>query len=119
CVGTNEPDLQTALTMAQGTTSVSDTVQVGNPGPGATGYMYTDGGNSANEVNVIGAGAASTILTRSGPGVVIRIDATGSNLSHLTVQLPAADATGISTSGSLDDVNITTLDPANQTQLGI
>jgi hypothetical protein len=119
CSGTNEADLQTALTAAQGTTSVSDTVQVGNPGPGTTGYTYTDGGNSANEVNVIGAGTASTVLTRSGPGVVILIDANGSNLSHLTVQLPAADATGISTSGSLDDVNVTTLDPANQSQIGI
>jgi hypothetical protein len=118
CSGINEPDLQSALITAQGTTTVSDTVQVGNPGSGTTGYGYTDGGNSANEVTIVGAGTSGTLLTRSGAGAVLTVLGEGSTISHLTVQLPSANATGVDTTGSLEDVNVTTLDTTNQTQTG-
>jgi hypothetical protein len=114
CAGTAEPDLQTALTAAQNTTAVSDTVEVGDPGPGTGGYAYSDGGNSANEVNVVGAGTSQTLLTRTGTGRVVSLDGEGSNLSHVTVQLPAVgSSTGVFTKGSVTDVNVTTLDTSN------
>jgi hypothetical protein len=121
CAGTNEPDLQAALTAAQASTGVSDTVQVGT-NPGAPGpYTYTDGGNGANEVNIVGAGTSQTILARPASGnlTVLTVQGTGSEISHLTVQLPAVDGTGIVTSGSLDDVSVTTLDTTNHSQTGI
>jgi hypothetical protein len=119
CTGTSETTLQAALTAAQGTTTVSDTVVVGDPGPPtAGGYQYTDGGASTNEVSIAGAGPATTLLTRTTPGDVLTLIGPGSTISGLTVQLPAGSSDGVVTSGSLDNVNITTLDSGSGSQAG-
>jgi hypothetical protein len=119
CAGTTEPDLQTALDAAAATTTVADTVEVGTPGaPISGGYHYTDGGNAANQVSIVGAGRASTLLTSlSGSGLFL--NGSGSTLSHLTVQAPAGGNYGIQTSGSLSDVDITSADPGTGSQTGV
>lgn len=119
CVGTSETTLQAALTAAMATTTESDTVRVGDPGPPTTGYGYSDLGNSANEVNIVGSGTSQTVLTSTGTGTVLNVIGKGSAVSHLAIQLPDAnDVTGIDTTGSVEDVSITTLDTANKMQEG-
>jgi hypothetical protein len=117
CTGTNETTLQDALTAAQATTTETDNVLVGDPGAPGTGYVYNDGGNAANQVNIIGAGTSETVLTRTGSGPVFTLKAPGSTISHLTLELPTGDSdfAGV-TSGSLDDVNVTTLDNSSLAQ---
>src|SRR5919204_5256623 len=119
CSGTNEPDLQTALNAAMASTTETDTVQVGDPGPPpGGGYAYTDSGNPANEVHIIGAGTAQTLLANSG-SAVLSVLGPGSSIANLTVQLPNANSTGIGTSGSLSNVNITSLDAGGHSQQGV
>lgn len=118
CAGVNEPDLQTALNAAMATTSQADTVQVGDPGPPTgSGWGYSDGGHAANQVDLIGAGPSSTVLTDTG-STVLYVQGAGSAISNLGVQLPDANATGIATSGSLSNVNITSLDSTGHNQTG-
>jgi hypothetical protein len=121
CAGTAEPDLQTALNAASATTTVADTVMVGNPGaPLSGGYSYSDGSNAANSVNIVGAGPGTTVLTATGSGsTVLFMQGAGSTLSNLTLNLPAANATGLATYGSLDNVNITTADSGSDSQTGV
>ena len=119
CTGTSEPDLQTALNAAAATTSVADTVHVGNPGvPTGSGWTYSDGGHAANQVDIIGAGPSSTLLTDTG-NPVLNVQGPGSTISDLTVQLPQAGASGIATSGSLSNVYVTSLDGGSHTQTGV
>lgn len=116
CSGTNEPDLQTALNAAMASTTEADTVQVGDPGPPpGSGYGYSDGGNAANQVDIVGAGPGSTILAAPG-STVLFVAGPGSTISNLTVELPASAAVGIATSGSLRNVNVTSLDSGSNTQ---
>ena len=90
CAGVNEPDLQTALTAAMGTTSQADTVQVGDPGPPTgSGWGYSDGGHAANQVDIVGAGPSNTVLTDTA-STVLFVAGPGSTISNLTVQLPNA-----------------------------
>jgi hypothetical protein len=120
CPGTNEPDLQTALTAAQGTTAEGDTVQVGDPGPPTTGYSYSDGGNSANQVNIVGAGRSATVLTAtSGSSVVLALQGPGSTVSHLTLRIPQGGQYGAQTNGSFNDVDVTSADPGTASQTGV
>jgi len=118
CSGTNEPDLQSALNAAMGSTGEADTVHVGDPGPPRpAGYGFTDGGIPANQLSIVGAGPAQTVLTSSNSGsTVLFVQGPGSTISDLTVELPAASATGISTSGSLANVNVTSLDSGSNSQ---
>src|SRR5205823_11533070 len=117
CSGTSEPDLQSALNAAMGSTGEADIVHVGDPGPPASGYGFTDGGIPANQVTIVGAGPAQTVLTSTGSGsTVLFVQGLGSTISDLTVELPAASATGISTSGSLANVNVTSLDSGSNSQ---
>jgi hypothetical protein len=121
CAGTSEPDLQAGLNAASLTTTVADTVQVGNPGtPTPGGYFYSDGGNAANQVDIVGAGRAQNVLTGTGggPGTVLALAAPGSTVSHLTVRLPAGAWIGIQTSGTVRDVDVSTVDPGAGTQTG-
>jgi hypothetical protein len=119
CSGTNEPDLQTALDAAAATTTVSDTVDVGNPGPPISGgYHYTDLGNAANEVAIVGAGPANTVLTATS-STGLYLNGAGSSASHLTVQAPPGGSYGIQTSGSLTDVDVTSADSGTTTQTGV
>jgi hypothetical protein len=117
CTGTNEPDLQTALNAAGASSTEADIVQVGNPGPPpGSGYTFSDGGHATNQVSIIGAGPASTVLTNPG-STVLFVGGPGSTVSNLTVELPAASATGIATSGSLNNVNVMSLDPGSNSQI--
>jgi hypothetical protein len=117
CSGTPETTLQAALTAAMATTTEADTVQVGDPGPpAATGYVYSDSGVPANQVAIVGAGPASTVLTRTAPGDVLTLIGPGSTLSGATLQMPAGSADAVATSGSLDNVNVTTLDSGSGNQ---
>jgi hypothetical protein len=119
CSGTNEPDLQSAFNAAMASTTETDTVQVGDPGPPpVSGYNYTDGGVSANQVHLIGAGPAQTVLTGTASGI-LSVLGPGSTISDLTVQLPNGNGTGIGTSGSLSNVNITSLDTGGNSQTGV
>jgi hypothetical protein len=120
CSGTQETTLQAALTAAQGTTTEADTVQVGDPGPPtSSGYTYADGGLPANQVAIVGAGPGTTVLTRTTSGAVLQVIGPGSTISGLTVQMPAGSSDGITTSGSLDNVNITSLDDGSGSPVGV
>jgi hypothetical protein len=119
CSGTPEPDLQTALNVAQTSTGVADTVEVGNPGvPLALGYHYN--GADDNPVNIIGAGTSATTLTATdGGSTVLALTGATSSLSHLTLRLPAAGSYGTQTNaGSIGDVNVTSADPGTGSQTG-
>ncbi|MCW3066192.1 MAG: hypothetical protein JWN32_3364 [Solirubrobacterales bacterium] len=121
CAGTSEPDLQAGLNAASLTTTVADTVQVGNPGtPTPAGYFYSDGGNPANQVDIVGAGRAQTVLTGTGPGTatVLALTGPGSTVSHLTIRLPAGTWSGVQTSGTVHDVDLSTVDPGSGNQTG-
>src|SRR5205807_7628921 len=92
CVGTAEPDLQTALDAAK--TAPNDThrntVVVGNPGaPPGTGYAYGTANPATNPVDVIGAGQGTTTLTYSGgsSSTVLQMNGDGSSVSNLRVLL--------------------------------
>jgi hypothetical protein len=118
CSGTPETTLQNALNAAMSSTTESDTVQVGDPGaPTSSGYVYTDSGVSTNEVSIVGAGPATTVLTRTNPGDVLVVIGPGSTISGLTLNMPAGSSDGVVTSGSVDNVNVTTLDPGTGNQV--
>lgn len=120
CSGTNEPDLQSAFNAAMASTTETDTVQVGNPGPPpGSGYNYSDSGNSANEVHLVGGGTSQTVLTGAPGATVLSVLGPGSSIANLTVQLPDANAGGIGTSGSLSNVNVTSLDSGGHSQTGV
>jgi hypothetical protein len=119
CAGVSEPDLQTALNAAMATTSQADTVQVGTPGPPTgSGWGYSDGGHAANQVDIIGGGASNTVLADNA-GTVLYVQGAGSTISDLSVQLPNANSTGIATSGSLSNVDISSLDSTGHNQTGV
>ena len=117
CSGTPEADLQAALTAAQTSTGVADTVMVGSPGvPPATGYAYN--GAADNPVSIIGAGTSATTLTATDAGsTVLNLTGSTSSVSHLTLRLPAGGSYGTQTNaGSITDVNVTSADPGTATQ---
>lgn len=119
CSGTPEPDLQTALTTAQGTTGSADTVMVGSPGvPPATGYAYN--GAADNPVSIIGGGTSATTLTATDAGsTVLNLTGSTSSVSHLTLRLPAGGSYGMQTNAaSINDVNVTSADPGTAAQRG-
>jgi hypothetical protein len=120
CVGTSEPDLQTALNAASATPTLADTVQVGDPGAApAGGYVYSDGTIATNQVDIVGAGTAQTVLTATGVGgSVVSLNAPGSTVSHLTVRLPSGSWNGVQTNGTVRDVNVSTLDSGAGNQVG-
>jgi hypothetical protein len=121
CAGTSEPDLQSALDAAAATATQADTVDVGNPGPPISGgYHYTDSGNAANQVAIVGAARTTTVLkATSGSGSGLYLNGTGSTASHLTVQAPQGGGYGMQTNGSLSDVDITSADPGTGAQTGV
>jgi hypothetical protein len=119
CTGIAEPDLQSALTAAMATTAEADSVQVGTPGTApAGGWQYSDLGNSANEVQIIGSGPATTVLSAPTASTTLAILAPGSSISNLSVQLPNAPETGIATSGRLSNVDVPSRDDGSHAQTG-
>jgi hypothetical protein len=118
CSGTPEPDLQTALTTAEGTAGIADTVMVGSPGATpAAGYTY----NATDRLDLVGAGPTATVLTASGAGstVLSLTGGAGSTVSHLGLRLPAGGQYGAQTNASLSDVDVTSADPGTGTQTGV
>ena len=105
CVGTSEPDLQTALDAAK--TAPNDThrnrVMVGSPGPApVSGYSYNTPNPTTNPVDIVGAGQGTTTLTYSGssPAAVLMMNGDGSSVSSLRIFIPGEqDGTGLSLSG--------------------
>lgn len=119
CAGINEADLQSALSAAMASAAVADIVQVGTPGTApSSGWQYSDLGNNANQVQIIGSGPATTVLSAPSASTSLSIFAPGSSASNLAVQLPNAPATGIATSGTLSNVNVTSLDDGSHSQTG-
>jgi hypothetical protein len=100
CSGTPEADLQTALTAAQTSTGVADTVMVGSPGtPPSAGYHYN--GAADNPVDIVGAGTSATTLTATDTGsIALFLTGTTSSVSHLTLRLPAGGSYGMQTNAA-------------------
>jgi hypothetical protein len=126
CVGTAEPDLQTALTAA-GTApnnTHANTVKVGNPGtPPASGYSYTTSNPTTNPVSIIGAGQGATTLTYSGgsSSTVLSVLGDRSSVSNLRIVLPASTGgTGlVLLGGGASRVLVTSPGPQSQSLAGI
>jgi len=119
CSGISEPDLQTALNAAMASTTEADVVHVGDPGtPPGSGWAYSDGGPTANQVDIIGEGPSNTVLTNTA-STVLFVGGAGSTISDLTVKLPNAVSNGIATSGSLSNVDVTSLDNGTHSQTGV
>jgi hypothetical protein len=117
CAGTSEPDLQSALTAAQGSAGVADTVVVGNPGAApANGYNY----NAADRIDIVGSGPSATVLTATNVGSTVLALTGGANstVSHVTLRLPAGGIYGAQTNASFSDVDVTSADPGTGTQAG-
>ena len=126
CVGTAEPDLQTALTAAA--TAPNDThrntVMVGNPGPPpGTGYTYNTANPTTNPVDIVGAGQGTTTLTFSGgaASTVLTVYGDRSSVSNLRIVIP--DTTGgtglVLLGGGASRVLVTSPGPQSQGLNGI
>jgi len=90
--GQGQATIQAALTTAEGTTAVSDTVRIDAGSYGEANLIYNDT-TPENVVNVIGDGPAQTLLTipdTTGTATGLRIVApTGSSVSNLAMTIPA------------------------------
>ena len=83
--GVAEPDLQTALALADGSTAVADTILLGAgtySSTAATPFVYGNGGTATNDITVQGAGPGQTMLTQTDPN---------SDVVHFSAVTPTAD----------------------------